>query len=394
MHHPKQSQPANLGNSAPETPISLMAAAGVAPERPVKRSVTLAPELVERLAEYADFFGASPHAITHRYLSFPLHYSLDGVIAIASNPADAATRLAGVPARFSSVGQTAGFVYFHGGLILAADARQGEPLKRTTVHGIDPKTMLALSPEAFPVLLKHFEQIVGASNHDPLHTLEGRASRFTDYDRHFRYGGVEFAPTVLHAAFMQKKFSSADGAFFEEFADSCLRYLEVVGTCNHERISVEEARRAKTYFVSVALRHLLLVFPESDTFISDFLSHAQETVFRGESVAVNADRLRKVVHRDFSLGAHPDEYPADYVGHVNRVEPYKHGENSMIRPWLTEFVERNLASTTETSIRLAKSRAILLDTLTRGHGAYSIVSAAAANPDVLNLGRLRRLFCA
>lgn len=337
-------------------------------------TVDIAPDAVfERLVEYADLFGANPLNLYLRYSRSGIHYSLDIAIALTNNPERTMFRLSGANSTLSGSSRTFGYSYFHAGVVLLSDATENPPHKRTTIFGIDPDAMRQVSPTSFRNILVLFEQCAKLANHDPLHSLNGSNIPFRDLDRHIRFGGVEFAPLLVHAALVQRRLNSNTEAaagvmqMVQDYAEAIMPDSEHTGF---------EGVGARMYFASIFLRQLLLVLPYRHEAVQTYLDTVDKAVFGAQDIETNSTRWADMLNRDFSPGDHPDQLPADYPAHRNRLEPYNHGRDSMLLPWIRRFFAERMDLKHPGFIAIPVRDFLVLDVLSRGHGIYGSISAA------------------
>jgi hypothetical protein len=215
-------------------------------------------------------------------------------------------------------------------------------------------------------------ELVSLSNHDPLHSINGRLADFDDLDCHYRYGGVEFAPIVMHSYHVQTQVLTEAGK--HEALRTSIESL-VTNAGQYQR----PAERA--YWVSVALRHLLLVVPTNHDLVEQLLSASQARLFNNQTHTVQLGRLQRFIRNNFSEAS----ITAPPVA-TNAVKPFDY-KSSILTNWFTNYFNTILRDLPQEngSVELPWRTFVMLDALSRCLGTYGIATAVHGNQELINL---------
>jgi hypothetical protein len=356
----------------------------------------LPQSVIERVRQYAIFFGVNHAPYTKAYERCPARYSLEEACVVAENPIKAAARFSGheigtSPYVLSGSTNNYGFNYAQLRAV-AARERHLSFQTHTTLFCFDVRVMKLMEHGIAVAVLDQVLKLTPLTNHDPLHGINADNKGFVFFDKEFRYGGVEFVPIALHAQFVRAillqdaTYRDALESTVKEAPLSFKNIPLLVDSSGHY-----QGYDARLYAASIILKHLLLFLPMEDTRVQQFLNDCQEQLFDQKSVTLATDRYRRLIRRDFSMDDGVDSVSADDPKHINRNrdQPYLHGRDSLILgPFIREFVDRfvqqHQQSLSEETMQLPMSKMLLLDVILRSCGTYAIASATQqARPQTL-----------
>ncbi len=357
------------------------------------------PEGVGRLLSgYEQLLGLSSGVLSSHFRAVPnsftkpFHYSLNIALGVGKGESEKIiASMTGLKAISTAPTKTFGFSYLHGGAVLNEDAKKPIP-PRSTIFHIDFDVIKPLPTETFMRVLELFEKLAQHANHDPLHGVNGDPQGFVSCDKHLRYGGIEFAPLIVHSAFVQSRIAR-NSEIKSEIAKDASEYLDRVSELPLHSSAGYGGFARELYLTSIYLRHLLLLFPLQGEVVQSYLQKAQNKVFRGESITVSPSRFSNFLNRDFSSGEHPDQLAPTHPSHTNRSVPYNHGRESILGPWLHEIYARSFGKEMQESRSMPFQEFLVLDVLGRGHGTYAVISACTPFEQKLDMGSLFRMFC-